>query len=214
MSLKSRSGCVSEGCRHHLKVLVSIIALWVSGCHSTLDQPGQVKSTTQQCGDLLRSETMLSDHAQPIGIEYGYDRPFIPAVRLDDSESSLDLPIEYGLQGGHHVDLSLRFVGLFDPDLVDLRITLSMDTPLTERFSGIHDTREWYLLFAQDLEPIGCYFHRARIFLFDDTGVPVQALGVSELHGSSVNLDIELTTQDAIHRWRARGVLRDHTDPR
>ena len=155
----------------------------------------------------------LSDHVQPIGVEYGYDRPFIPAVLLEDPEGSLDLPIEYGLQGGHHVDLSLRFVGIFDPDLVGLRIALSVDKPMTERFSGAHNTQEWYLLFAQDSEPAGCYFHRARIFLFDDTGAPVQALGVNELHGSSASLDIELTTQDATHRWRARGVLRDHTDP-
>ena len=179
-------------------------------------QPAEIDSTwvrddTSVCGDLMTSELMMSDYHPPLGIEYGYDRPFIPASQLEGALSTIALPIEYGLQGGHHVDLSLRFVGQFNPDLVDLHITLRVDDPLTDRFTGIHDTQGWYLLFAQDLEPEGCYFHRARIFLFDDLGEPVQALGVSELHGSYAHLEIILTTQNSVHRWQTRGLLSDET---
>ena len=179
-------------------------------------QPAQIDATlngdvASACGDVMTSDLTPSDQQDPIGIGYGYDRPFVSAIPIDTSPNLFDLPIEYGLQGGHHVDLSLRFVGDFNPDLVDLYIRLVVDAPLTDRFSGSHDTRAWYLLFSQSVEPEGCYFHRARIFLFDDSGAPVQTLGVSELHGSQASLDITLTTQDAVHRWQTRGVLRDQT---
>ena len=137
----------------------------------------------------------------------------MPIVGLAVHDCLQGVPcIEDGLQGGHHVDLSLRFVGYFNPDLISLSIQLTVDAPLHEQFSGSHHTREWYLLFAHEVEPEGCYFHRARIFLFDDSGLAVQALGVSELDGSLANLDITLATQDAVHRWQARGILRDETD--
>lgn len=151
----------------------------------------------------------LSDTASTVGLVYGYDRPFIDAEYLGDESEPLDLPIEYGLQGGHHIDISLRFIGSIDPDLVDLSMALSVDIPLHERFYGTHQTEAWYLLFAEEREPDGCYFHRARVFLFDDTGIPVQAWGVEELDGSLADLDITLSTGEHEHHWRARGRLRD-----
>ena len=53
-----------------------------------------------------------------VRLELGYERPFVSAQTLGDDSTPLSLPIEYGLQGGHHVDISLRFTGLSDPDLV------------------------------------------------------------------------------------------------
>ena len=188
-----------------------IVIVGAMSCQTTQKETGQIDRDESACGDVITSNLTPSDQQEPIGIGYGYDRPFVSAIPIDTSTNLLDLPIEYGLQGGHHVDLSLRFVGDFNPDLVDLYIELAVDAPLTDRFLGSHDTQEWYLLFSQSLEPEGCYFHRARIFLFDDSGAPVQTLGVSELHGSQASLDITLTTQDAVHRWQTRGVLRDQT---
>ena len=192
-------------------LLTTLLVISLFGCQNPQSFPKN-KEIKSICGRLTTSELTLSDHERPLGIEYGYDRPFISAIQSDQPHSQLELPIEYGLQGGHHIDLSLRFVGELNPDLINLYITLTVDAPLTERFSGSHDTQAWYLLFPQNDEPEGCYFHRARIFLFDDSGAPAQASDVSELHGSLVSLDITLTAEDVTHHWHTRGRLQDQTD--
>lgn len=195
-----------------IALLCALITALGEGCaQPDRETTGREPLSDDRCGSLGEFGAIPSDHALPVGVIYGYDRPFVSASRRGDETEPLTLSVEYGLQGGHHADLSLRFVGSLDPDLIDLSIELSVDEPLRSRYRGEHDTRGWYLLFAEDEEPQGCYFHRVRIFLFDDQGAPVQAWGVEELDGSLVSLTIALNTGGDLHQWRARGVLRDTT---
>jgi hypothetical protein len=144
-----------------------------------------------------------------VSLQYGFGRPFESSEFLGTSSDPLDLPMEYGIQGGHHVDISLRFTGSLDPDLVDITINLIIDNPFNDLFYGIHNTQGWFLLFPQEEEVFGCYFHQARIFLFDLEGLPVEPLGVSMLNGLGADLYIKLSTETADHEWSARGNLRN-----
>lgn len=165
-------------------------------------------SSDSQCGE-IESESSLPFDMDGVGLRFGYLRPFEAAVESGTEDSPLDLPMEYGLQGGHHVDLSLRFIGSLNPDLVDITINLQVDDPLSDLFYGQHETRSWYLLFSDEEEPEGCYFHQARIFLFDLEGLPVEPLGVAMLNGLGAQLTISLTSDDLNYEWVARGILRD-----
>ena len=163
---------------------------------------GGMEVESQLCGQI--SSTHIN---QGIALEYGFNRPFMSSPYLGTEEERLDLPMEYGLQGGHHVDLSLRFTGELNPDLVDVMIELSVDQPLSDLYYGIHETTSWYLLYPQETEANGCYFHRARIFLFDLEGQAVEPLGVEMLDGSYATIDIKLSTADADYEWTAYGIL-------
>ena len=162
----------------------------------------------------------VTDSAAQVKLELGYDRPFSSAQTRADESAPLSLPIEYGLQGGHHVDISLRFVGDLDPDRVDLSIELELDASsrdLSRDLSwglswGRHDTEAWYLLFPQDSEPTGCYFHRARVFLFNETNDALQSSEVSELDDKLALLTLKLTSQRVVYQWQIRGRLRDAVD--
>lgn len=144
---------------------------------------------------------------QKVAIQYGFGRPFSASEYIGTQDTPLDLLMEYGLQGGHHVDLSLRFTGKLDPDLVDISIDLKVAGPLADLYYGRHETQAWYLLYPQDTEAEGCYFHRARIFLFDLEGQAVEPLGVEMLDGSYATIDIKLSSADADYEWRAHGIL-------
>ena len=144
-----------------------------------------------------------------VSVQYGFGRPFESSEFLGTPSDPLDLPMEYGIQGGHHVDISLRFTGSLDPDLVDITVELNIDDPFNDLFYGIHNTQGWFLLFPQDEEVFGCYFHQARIFLFDLEGLPVEPLGVSMLNGLGTDLYIKLSTETVDHEWSARGNLRN-----
>lgn len=183
------------------------IVLTSSGC--VLDEPDLkdldlgIEDLTQ-CG--LADRQNMSDG---LSIQYGFGRPFMPSMFSGTQNDPLDLPMEYGLQGGHHVDISLRFTGELNPDLVNINIHLSISPPFNDVYYGIHNTQGWYLLFPQDNEEVGCYFHQARIFLFDLEGSPVEPLDVAMLHGLSTQLYIKLTTETADHEWMAIGNLRN-----
>ena len=59
------------------------------------------------------------------------------------------------------------------------------------------------------MEEVGCYFHQARIFLFDVEGGPVEPLDVAMLNGLSAQLYIKLSTETADHKWTVIGNLRN-----
>ena len=131
-----------------------------------LYEPDDDEQAIGLCGQVPEEEPNVIVKSA-VGLEYGYRRPFHRSGVDGTTDDPLDLPMEYGIQGGHHVDLSLRFIGELNPDLVDITIELIVDEPLTDIFYGQHETRDWYLLFPDEDEREGCYFHQARIFLFD-----------------------------------------------
>lgn len=168
------------------------------------DDPPPLNETI--CGE------SLDPSSQEVSLHYGFDRPFIPSPYNGTESEPLELKMEYGLQGGHHVDLSLRFTGAFDPDLVDINIDLQVNGSLHDLYHGVHNTLDWYLLYPQDSEEEGCYFHKARIFLFDQNLEPLDAIGVESLSGNTVQLFITLITSDTtIYEWHAHGILFDAT---
>ena len=187
----------------HFMCLATVFALQSCVIDEDIDpEQGGTPVEETLCGPL---ESLNVD--REVGLEYGFDRPFMPSPFLGTEEDRLDLPMEYGLQGGHHVDLSLRFTGTFNPDLVDIIIELSVKGPLADQYYGYHETSAWYLLYPQESEASGCYFHRARIFLFDLEGQAVEPLGVEILDGSYATIDIKLSTADADYEWRTYGIL-------
>ncbi len=77
---------------------------------------------------------------------------------------SQTLPVQAGLQGGHHVDVSLRVQGAFDPDSVNVQMRL-LDGGLVR---GRHDTADWFFLI--DAQTPACDYPRARLVLEDGAG--------------------------------------------
>ena len=152
--------------------MLTLISFSVSACRDPQDPP----PSAPLCG------------GSTFEVFYGYGRPFGPL----EEESLL---IEYGLQGGYHVDVSLRIVGELDPDLVNVNMRMIIEEGENpERIEGTHSTQDWYLLFPNDGEEPGCYFHRARIFLFDDGGeIPTESM-VAGLDGATAQLTISIDT--------------------
>lgn len=191
---------------HHVSALfiTAYCAISLYGC----DKRAPSRSTSEissQCGASLSED--------PVSIQYGLGRPFVPLEESGQLQNPLPLMMEYGLQGGHHVDLSLRFNGSLDPDLVDISIRLSLIGTLAEDYYGIHNTQEWYLLFPTEQEPDGCYFHRARIFLFDEVDAPVEPWGVEELHNAHATLLVTLSTKTTQYQWRPHILLISPSQP-
>ncbi|MEE2645055.1 MAG: hypothetical protein VYD19_08990 [Myxococcota bacterium] len=108
--------------------------------------------------------------------------------------------IEYGLQGGYHVDLSFAFQGSIDPDLISLRLSVSD----REGWQiGEHFTAGWYLLLEEsEAERPTCYFYDARLFLYERDGSLPSEETVSRLAGREESLEIELEEQSgAVHSF-------------
>jgi len=144
-----------------------------------------------------------------VTLELGSGRPF---ESLDDQRT---VWIEYGLQGGYHVDVSLLFVGAIDPDLVSVEIGLEL-TPVDPTPSedtenavyGRHQTIDWYLLFPSINEPKGCYFYKARVFLFDPSGeVPTLSM-IERLDQKSSTILVTVTDQHSVSTWSTPVLLR------
>ena len=89
-------------------------------------------------------------------MELGVDRPF-------ESNPSARFPVELGLQGGAHIDVSLRLMGTLDPDQADIELHLrDADWLLAE-----HRTFDWLL----DIQPGGwCEYAKARLVFLDEEG--------------------------------------------
>ena len=188
------------------RVSTTIFMLLSLSCTDEQKPKPEIKDQDAVCGEKVGNISNL------IGLNYGYQRPFIPFMTSGLEADPLPLRMEYGLQGGHHVDISLRFTGSFNPDIVDIQIELKIDPPFQDLYYGIHNTLDWYLLYPQDNELEGCYFHNARIFLFDQMNAPLEATGVQTLDGTKAQLYITLITDDATtHEWTSVGILNDAT---
>lgn len=144
--------------------------LAASGCVTDRDP---VDAGPEDAGD----ETPCG--AGPIAITLGVDNPFEP--RPDHR-----FPIEQGLQGGYHIDISLRARGALDPDDVDIQIDLvDGDTRIAR-----HLTTGWLL----HIDPDGpaCEYPRARLVLVDGEGGLLPAERVDGLVGRPLALTVYL----------------------
>ena len=215
-------------------MLCLILNLYVQlGCDSSISSSPQ---TSSPCG--------LGDPQ----IFYGVDRPFIPF-----ESTPAEWKIEYGLQGGYHIDLSFRFTGDLNPDEVDLTVVLlnpkdqtvfnppptdfdrsnnqfdlyypslqtqaqlqtfeiqdlfqSLSLPFT--LFGLHNTQQWYLIFAEPEDQLqGCYFYKARIFLYTPEGMIPTASDLRPMDQNHASLWIRLSTQDQFFFWQTFGTLK------
>lgn len=109
----------------------------------------------------------------------GRGDPFEPAP-------DLRFPIEQGLQGGHHLDVSVRFVGAIDPDHVDLELDL-FDGP---RHISRHLAQDWLLYLVDGVD--ACDYPRARLVLLDEEGGLLPPPHVDGLVGRPLRLEVRL----------------------
>ena len=137
----------------------------------------------------------------PISLELGRGRP------MEQLPEPLALPMEYGLQGGYHVDLSLAFSGAFDPDLVSLRLLVEDNDGWR---IGEHFTADWYLLFGEEeSNQPACFFYQARLFLYEPDGSLPQEETIEALADREEMLQIELLEQDGTsHRFERQLIFR------
>ena len=137
----------------------------------------------------------------PISLELGRGRP------MERLPEPLTLPMEYGLQGGYHVDLSLAFSGAFNPDLVSLRLLVEDDDGWR---IGEHFTADWYLLFEDEgsAQP-ACFFYQARLFLYEPDGALPREETIEALAGREETLQVELSEQDGTsHHFERQLIFR------
>ena len=166
--------------------------LTLSACESTPDgreSPPDAGVESSPCG------------RGPISLELGRGRP------MERLPEPLTLPMEYGLQGGYHVDLSLAFSGAFDPDLVSLRLLVEDGDGWR---IGEHFTADWYLLFGEkeSIQP-ACFFYQARLFLYEPDGSLPQEETIEALADREEMLQIELLEQDGTnHRFERQLIFR------
>lgn len=115
----------------------------------------------------------------PISVALGVGNPF-------EGRPGHDFSIEQGLQGGYHVDISLRMQGTIDPDHVDIQLDL-LDG---ERRIARHLTNDWLL----HLMPDGpyCDYPRARLVLTDGEGGLLPEDQVEALVGRELELAVYL----------------------
>ena len=107
-----------------------------------------------------------------------------PLVAAEDQQFTIGA----GNQGGYHVDISVRVMGLIDPDDVNIRMTL-MDA--STRLS-LHRTDSW-LLKIYESGP-HCEYPRARLVLTNADDSLMELEQVEALVGKRVTLNIVLTS--------------------
>lgn len=115
----------------------------------------------------------------PIALSLGVGNPF-------EARPGHDFVIEQGLQGGFHIDVSLRSQGALDPDHVDIQLDLlDGDTRIAR-----HLTTDWLLY----IEPEGpwCDYPQARLVLTDGEGGLLPTEQVEALVGRELQLDVYL----------------------
>ena len=215
-----------------LVVLIISLSLWcIGGCTESEDGEsggGYPDGHTGGYGDVYtgdQSQSYIKGACGqgPIQLRLGYGRPFEP---LQDQT----LWMEYGIQGGYHVDVSLEFIGSFNPDLIDIEIQLEVNMTSEEIRAveeveeseevgevgdiygvyGRHFTADWYLLFAEDPPPLACYFYNTRVFLFDAEGQVPTRLMIEALNHQATTLTIHLSHSEGEKIWQEYGVLRFH----
>ncbi len=115
----------------------------------------------------------------PISLSLGVGNPF-------EARPAHDFVIEQGLQGGFHIDVSLRGQGALDPDHVDIQIDLLDGETRIAR----HLTTDW-LLHIDRAGP-WCDYPRARLVLTDGEGGLLPAERVEALVGRTLELAVYL----------------------
>lgn len=134
------------------------------------EQESQINQSQNPCGD---GKTQ---------IQVGHDRPFVAI------ETNGDLMMEYGLQGGYHVDISLKILGGLNPDDVDVELLLY----LGETQIGKHLSEGWYLLYGNPGEK-ACYFYNARVFLYNEKAEIPSRDDIERWMGKKARLKVALT---------------------
>ncbi len=109
----------------------------------------------------------------------GVDDPF-------DPRPNQVFPIDQGLQGGHHVDISLHVVGSMDPEHTDVRLTLLDDA----RVLAEHRVDDWVLEYDEGLP--ACEYLRARLVLTAEDGSLMPPDEVPPFLNRNLNLLVQL----------------------
>ena len=130
------------------------------------------------CDDAPTSTASLCGPGEP-RLEVGIDDPFVTA-------SADGFSIDEGLQGGYHVDVSVRVRGLVDPDDVDISMSLRVDGDLVAR----HRTDNWLLKIYDDGPH--CEYPRARLVLSHRDGSLFELERVMTLVGKAGQLEVSL----------------------
>jgi len=114
-----------------------------------------------------------------LDINLGVDNPFMPMPEHR-------FPIDQGLQGGFHIDISLRTHGTIDPDHVDIQLDLFDGETRIAR----HMTTDWLL----HVDPQGpwCDYPRARLVLLDGEGGLLPPERVDGLVGRTLRFEAHL----------------------
>lgn len=153
--------------------IAALLLAGLAGCISDPSEPGADADPPREVG----APTPCGEGS--IDIVLGVDSPFSP--RPDHA-----FPIDQGLQGGHHLDISLRAQGALDPDHVDIQMDLiDGDTRIAR-----HLTTDWLL----HIDPDGpwCDYPRARLVLVDREGGLLPPEQVDALVGRTLRLDVYL----------------------
>ncbi|MCA9545935.1 MAG: hypothetical protein KC613_16140 [Myxococcales bacterium] len=109
---------------------------------------------------------------------------------------------ERGLQGGVHVDVSLRVQGSLDPDSVDVQIRLWDGDTLR----GRHDTADWF--FFIDEAAVACDYPKARLVLEDGADGALPPDRVAEVTDRPLTLEVRLSSPAGQAEHRAQVTLR------
>ena len=97
-------------------------------------------------------------------------------------------PIDLGLQGGHHVDISLRLTGSMDPDKTNVLLSLKDgERPLAE-----HRVDDWVLEY--DDQVLHCEYLRARLVLMTMDNTLLAPDAVPELLDRTLRLEVRLNS--------------------
>ena len=118
-----------------------------------------------------------------VQLEIGVDDPWRASELLHFS-------VDEGLQGGYHVDVSIKALGYLDPDSVNILLELDVDGRRIAR----HVTDDWLLKIYPDEGH--CEYPRARLVFTDSDGSLMPLDDVEELIGSQGRLKISLESPD------------------
>jgi len=97
-------------------------------------------------------------------------------------------PIQVGLQGGFHIDVSIRAQGALDPDHTDIELVLRQGEVARAR----HITADWLLY----VDPAGpwCDYPLARLVLVDENNSLLPRERLPEVADTPLALDITLAS--------------------
>lgn len=115
----------------------------------------------------------------PVKIELGTGNPFAPTP-------AHIFMMEAGLQGGHHVEISLRLQGAIDPDSVDIELRLRGATWQI----STHQQTDWLLHLGAD--GASCEYPLARLVMLDERGGLLDPNRFEEITEAPVRLDISV----------------------